>query len=109
MSAAPHFSPELDVLEQLAGFPTPLSMIVATFHDVERARRALRILVAEGALDFVRRGNKGEVILQKWEIRELLESLSDSCNGPADMELRLTDKGLQKWHTDSKAFFGSFS
>jgi hypothetical protein len=109
MSAARNLSPEVDVMEQIAACHTPLSMVVATFRDVERAKRVLRFLVTEDGVEFVRTVIDQERALQKWEVRELIENLSDSCNGPADMELRLTDKGLQKWHTDSKAFIESLS
>lgn len=85
----------------------PLAEAVSIFRDMERARRALRFLASEQAVDFTKFTDQGSRPLHDWEIRQLLDTLSPDETDDAGVQLSLTDAGDQKFAHDSKSFFDS--
>ena len=105
MPTSDRLPPEVEVLDQLCGGPLSLTVILSIFNDVIRAQRALRILATEGSVEFIGKADENAPRLPEWQVRQLVDSLAQRPDAFIHIYLRLTDRGYEKFASDSQGFF----
>jgi hypothetical protein len=88
-------SPELDVIEQLAGGDLPLPIICGLFDEDDRAKRALANYISKGVVLFI---SDREGVLPRWKCEEILRQ-AVHLDRHTEVRVSLTDKGAKVLET----------
>ena len=85
-------SPELEVLDQLAGGDLPLHVINGLFHDNEHCKRALRASLETGEILIL---DSDRTAIPVWRLREL-ETNSDAWSPGSGFRVEITELGCKR-------------
>lgn len=101
-----NLSPEKGLLDRLVESDLSLTMAVALFPRVDRAKRALEMCVRSEAVELICRRDGEDLVVQPWRLRFVLND-PDTWDAQADgsiYHLRLTAAAQARYVADSQSF-----
>jgi hypothetical protein len=101
-----NLSPEIGLLDRLVESDVSLTVAVALFPRIDRAKRALETYVRSEAVELICRRDGEELVVQPWRLRFVLND-PDTWGANADgsiYHLHLTAAAQQRCVADSQSF-----